>query len=267
MSCRNQGCCAGVAARWLYPIFPWRRPDHRRGLTGKRILAGPDGSPNRSHSSTRQGSSGCTSGVMNSTASHRCDRVLERWTPLAGSHCRNRGCKAGRSPIGISISSSSAGARSVSSAFASKRLMDDARETADKVADLVVAHVMSPAFPFFVGIRPPSPSQPARARAAIFDCPLRKVPCVSSTLRPSAIVGCVRMASRRAVYGSPAIIAVCTTASTSPASAPGLVNPSMRSLSASSRIFMNPRVSPTRGHAVYRGHRQLGHANRNPLLP
>src|SRR5208337_4287865 len=36
-----------------------------------------------------------------------------------------------------------------------------------------------------------------------------------SAFRPSAIVGCARMASRKPVYGIPASIAVCTTAITS----------------------------------------------------
>jgi hypothetical protein len=64
------------------------------------------------------------------------------------------------------------------------------------------------------------------------------------TVRPSAIVGCVRMASRSPVKGSPASIAVCTTATTSPAPAPSIVKPRMRSLCASMSAFMEPRVSP-----------------------
>src|SRR3954447_10988669 len=66
-------------------------------------------------------------------------------------------------------------------------------ETADKVANPVLAHLMSSVSPFFVvRIRPPSPSQRARARAAIVE-PASGGTFVSSTLRPSAIVGCVRM--------------------------------------------------------------------------
>ena len=52
------------------------------------------------------------------------------------------------------------------------------------------------------------------------------------------------MASRNPVHGSPASMAVWTTAITSPASGPNIVNPRMRSLLASRRIFMKPRVSP-----------------------
>src|SRR5215471_12622860 len=59
---------------------------------------------------------------------------------------------------------------------------------------------------------------------------------------PSAIVGCVRMASRSIGYGRPANIAVCTTAMTSPASTPIIENPRMRS-SPPTRAFMNPCVS------------------------
>jgi len=46
---------------------------------------------------------------------------------------------------------------------------------------------------------------------------------------PSPIVGCARMASRSLGYGRPASIAVCTAAMTSPASAPIIVKPRMRS--------------------------------------
>src|SRR5688572_6646189 len=65
------------------------------------------------------------------------------------------------------------------------------------------------------------------------------------TLSPSAIVGCVRMASRSPAYGRPASIAVWTTAITSPASAPSIVKPRMRSLFVSMSAFMKPRVSPS----------------------
>src|SRR5439155_9101406 len=43
------------------------------------------------------------------------------------------------------------------------------------------------------------------------------------TVSPSAIVGCVRMASRNTVKGNPPSIAVCTTAMISPASTPNAV--------------------------------------------
>ena len=54
---------------------------------------------------------------------------------------------------------------------------------------------------------------------------------------PSAMVGCARMASRRSVYGSPASIAVCTEAMTSPASGPIIVKPRMRSSRARDKRF------------------------------
>src|SRR5215472_5027343 len=60
---------------------------------------------------------------------------------------------------------------------------------------------------------------------------------------PSAIVGCARIASRSHGYGRSASIAVCTTAMTSPASAPIIVKPRMRSSLAPTRTFMKPCVS------------------------
>ena len=50
-------------------------------------------------------------------------------------------------------------------------------------------------------------------------------------------------ASRSFGYGSPASIAVCITAMTSPASAPIIVKPRMRSSFAPTRTFMKPCVS------------------------
>src|SRR6266852_4757410 len=61
---------------------------------------------------------------------------------------------------------------------------------------------------------------------------------------PSAIVGCARMASRSLEYGRSASIAVCTAAMTSPASAPIIVKPRMRSSLPPTRTFMKPCVSP-----------------------
>ena len=52
------------------------------------------------------------------------------------------------------------------------------------------------------------------------------------------------MASRSLEYGKFASIAVWTTAMTSPASAPIIVKPRMRSSLAPTRTFMKPRVSP-----------------------
>src|SRR5215469_2209920 len=60
--------------------------------------------------------------------------------------------------------------------------------------------------------------------------------------RPSAIVGCAMTASRSFANRKPAIIAVCTTVMTSPASAPIIVKPRMRS-SLPTRTFMKPCVS------------------------
>src|ERR1700732_364944 len=57
---------------------------------------------------------------------------------------------------------------------------------------------------------------------------------------PSAMVGCARTASRRFVYGRPARIAVCTTAMASPASAPIIVKPRMRSSRAATSAFIKP---------------------------
>src|SRR5438128_6649064 len=65
----------------------------------------------------------------------------------------------------------------------------------------------------------------------------------NSVVRPSAIVGCVRMASRKPVYGRPASIAVCTAAMTSPASGPSIVKPRMRSPCESTSAFMKPPLS------------------------
>src|SRR5207253_2092443 len=62
--------------------------------------------------------------------------------------------------------------------------------------------------------------------------------------RPSAIVGCVRIASRKTVWASPPSIAVCTAAMTSPASGPIIVNPRMRSPGVSTSTFMKPAFSP-----------------------
>src|SRR5215471_13730460 len=59
---------------------------------------------------------------------------------------------------------------------------------------------------------------------------------------PSAIVGCAMTASRSRWYGRPPSITVCTTAMTSPASAPIIVKPRMRS-SPPISAFMNPCVS------------------------
>src|SRR5262249_34228188 len=61
---------------------------------------------------------------------------------------------------------------------------------------------------------------------------------------PSAIVGCARMASRNTVWDRPPSIAVCTAATTSPASVPSIVKPRMRSPDASTSTFMKPAVSP-----------------------
>jgi hypothetical protein len=54
---------------------------------------------------------------------------------------------------------------------------------------------------------------------------------------PSAIVGCVRIASRSTGYGRRASIAVCTAAMTSPASAPIIVKPRMRSSLSPTRTY------------------------------
>src|SRR5215469_8638862 len=51
------------------------------------------------------------------------------------------------------------------------------------------------------------------------------------------------MASRSLGYGRSASIAVCTTAMTSPASAPIMVKPRIRSSLPATRAFMNPCVS------------------------
>jgi hypothetical protein len=50
--------------------------------------------------------------------------------------------------------------------------------------------------------------------------------------------------ARRLVYARPATMAPCTAAITSPAPAPSIVKPRIRSLCASMSAFMNPRVSP-----------------------
>ena len=60
---------------------------------------------------------------------------------------------------------------------------------------------------------------------------------------PSTRVGWDEMASRRAVYGNPAIMAVCTDAIISPASTANAVKPRMRSVFRSTSDFKNPRVS------------------------
>src|SRR5262249_32352840 len=61
---------------------------------------------------------------------------------------------------------------------------------------------------------------------------------------PSAIVGCARMASRSLQYGRFDGIAVRTAAMTSPASAPIIVKPRMRSSLPTTRAFMKPCLSP-----------------------
>src|SRR5262245_40056646 len=47
----------------------------------------------------------------------------------------------------------------------------------------------------------------------------------NSSFSPSAMVGCVRIMSRKTVYGSPAFITTCTAAMISPVSTPNAVNP------------------------------------------
>ena len=56
-------------------------------------------------------------------------------------------------------------------------------------------------------------------------------------LRPSAIVGWARAALASLEYGNPAIIAVCTAAITSPAVAPIMVKPRMRSVILTDKSF------------------------------
>jgi hypothetical protein len=65
----------------------------------------------------------------------------------------------------------------------------------------------------------------------------------NKTVKPSAIVGCANIASRRKVYGCFPSIAACTTAISSPPSAPKAVNPRISSFSPLTRAFRNPRVS------------------------
>ena len=66
---------------------------------------------------------------------------------------------------------------------------------------------------------------------------------MNKLFRPSVIVGCANMVSRKVVYGSPAIIASWTVPMSSPASGPKPVNPRIRSSCASISVFMNPRFS------------------------
>jgi len=60
---------------------------------------------------------------------------------------------------------------------------------------------------------------------------------------PSAMAGCVKIASRSESKVIPPSIAVWTTAINSPASAPNAAKPRMRLLSSSISIFRKPRVS------------------------
>ena len=61
---------------------------------------------------------------------------------------------------------------------------------------------------------------------------------------PSAMVGCASAASRSRVNGKSAIIAVCTTAMTSPASAPIMVKPRMRSSFSADKRLHEASLSP-----------------------
>ena len=93
----------------------------------------------------------------------------------------------------------------------------------------------------------------------------------NSEPNPSAIVGCARIASRSLGYGSSASIAVCTTAITSPASAPIIVKPRMRSSFAADenlhkalRFRRSSRSAERHSSATSRpAHRRLG----APLRP
>ena len=73
------------------------------------------------------------------------------------------------------------------------------------------------------------------------------------------------MASRSFGYGSPASIAVCIAAMTSPASAPIIVKPRMRSSFAPTRTFMKPCVSSVASRRVHGTHRQFADAHGNAL--
>ena len=79
------------------------------------------------------------------------------------------------------------------------------------------------------------------------DCVVRALDragtAANKTVRPSAMVGCAKTASRSSVYGDFASMAVCTTDINSPASVPKAVSPRISSLSALMRALMNPRVS------------------------
>ncbi len=63
------------------------------------------------------------------------------------------------------------------------------------------------------------------------------------SVQPSAVVGCARIASRNAVLGSPASIATCTAAMTSPASAPHH-REAEDAVSGPITAFMKPSVRP-----------------------
>ncbi len=77
--------------------------------------------------------------------------------------------------------------------------------------------------------------------------------------KPSAIVGCARTASRSAVNGIPANIAVCTTAITSPASGPTIAKTEYAIVVADKRLH-EPARFRNRSSPEHRSNRQLRNA-------
>ena len=82
---------------------------------------------------------------------------------------------------------------------------------------------------------------------------------------PSAMVGWAKSASRSFVYGKSAIIAVCTTAITSPDCAPIMVKPRMRSSVLSDKSLHEAFGLAGRLRPEHGAHRQLGHARLDAL--
>lgn len=101
--------------------------------------------------------------------------------------------------------------------------------------------------PLYEGVHAKLHAAASRCCSLYRDCAVRALDragtAANKTFRPSAIVGCAKIASRSEVYGSFASMAVCATAMTSPASVPKAVNPRISSLSALTSAFRNPRVS------------------------